>query len=1240
MVSGSSSARRRSSILGWVGLSLLACVAVRAYAGLCGATASPSRGSAPLTVQFQGVASQCERNRGKEFWIIDGVPLTGVVSFTRVFEVPGERTWEFCSWLAGCEQCCDGGTIRVESSGCRLNCEATAAPRSEELPLVVDFRASATPEFCPPGNLTFAWDFGDGVSGEGSRVTHQYEDTGPYSWRLTARYGEATCTVTDRVEAKCVRIGALRFCADELRRAPGTARFTLRGNVRVNDLARFSGDVQLDVGREPPVLVSDGDLLVQSEGGWLRILESTRMGFEVMGTESRLDPMLGYPMFLFVLPNVLGLQSLVFGTERVDARSVAVVGLSGIAELARIDTTHRFVAGRCPELVETRVLTGAVSPSISFAEVELEYDCNTKRLDTRFVCRFPFSGGPSFVGSFGFDPCGLNRFHVTLGQVLGEGITITPPVVPVRLKAGRDLVVRGDHVCDREPLFIYVGTRATLCIETGVECISIPGEFFRVADLGLGYQHPLNFDIAGGTAQVLGFPVAGLRGRIQGNQPPYGMLLRGYATVAQFVEGSADLGVSFSRALAYGSIRGQLQIPSFSCDPVNYLCKTVRSLLTKLAGPLPARFADTTLVVTGRASEQSWSATAHASMHLGNWPLVVLVQLADEGATLQVGSNYAQMYALDFSGPSTRSTVTRDAIELSESARDAMFVFAGVSRAPLIRLISPAGVELTTETVGSWISGAFGVEDQAERLSAFFLPHASAGTWRWRVEAGELVAVRLFGARPRPNGVFEEVRREGDVVLVRARIEPASAVTSATLEYRGDFAGGVFGVLAADADDRSGLLVARWPLRDLGTDTYRLRLVVRDEAYGPAVVDWPEPIVVDQGLLDPPRNLRALSENGGVRLWWDPSSSHTAVGYVVAFTDVPEEPGYPFVRSVPWGNELRIGGLEVGRKYRFVVVARNAEGQVSLPSNAVEVSVDAGNCSGDCNGDGEVTIEEIILGVNIALELAPLAACGSFDRDGDAAVTVDEIIVAVSQALYGCGLPGRPSPSATPVPSAGTVTASFTATRSSTPKPTSTIIPFTLTPVGTLSPTAPRTATATGTPRTTTSPTAGASATRLSSPSPSPTVSRIKVCSNLPTPRTIPDDDPFGIGDQLSVPLGVATYPLRVEVEISHSWVGDLSLWLVHLETGTQVQLVDRPGAPPLGCTGDDMDCTFDDRASMPAQDACDEEAPAIRGHLRPLEPLSAFAGEDLGGTWLLGVADNAAGDVGELRRWCLEFGD
>lgn len=84
-------------------------------------------------------------------------------------------------------------------------------------------------------------------------------------------------------------------------------------------------------------------------------------------------------------------------------------------------------------------------------------------------------------------------------------------------------------------------------------------------------------------------------------------------------------------------------------------------------------------------------------------------------------------------------------------------------------------------------------------------------------------------------------------------------------------------------------------------------------------------------------------------------------------------------------------------------------------------------CIGDCDGDGQVTVAEIIVGVNIALGTTAISSCPRFDRDGDTTVSVDEIIVAVQNALNGCGT------STTPTPPGGTATVKPTPTASARP---------------------------------------------------------------------------------------------------------------------------------------------------------------------------------------------------------------
>ena len=86
-------------------------------------------------------------------------------------------------------------------------------------------------------------------------------------------------------------------------------------------------------------------------------------------------------------------------------------------------------------------------------------------------------------------------------------------------------------------------------------------------------------------------------------------------------------------------------------------------------------------------------------------------------------------------------------------------------------------------------------------------------------------------------------------------------------------------------------------------------------------------------------------------------------------------------------------------------------------------------CVGDCNGDGRVAIDEILVGVNEALGLVAADQCPQFDVDADAHVAINELLGAVRGALDGCL--AEPTPTATPLPTAtATVEAEFIAAAS------------------------------------------------------------------------------------------------------------------------------------------------------------------------------------------------------------------
>lgn len=99
------------------------------------------------------------------------------------------------------------------------------------------------------------------------------------------------------------------------------------------------------------------------------------------------------------------------------------------------------------------------------------------------------------------------------------------------------------------------------------------------------------------------------------------------------------------------------------------------------------------------------------------------------------------------------------------------------------------------------------------------------------------------------------------------------------------------------------------------------------------------------------------------------------------------------------GRTLVVRPLRAGTT-SVIVSAADAHGARTFATIPVAV-VDA--CPGDCGLDGTVTIDELTLGLRIALGAASPSECAALDRDGDRQVDVAELLAAVRRALDGCG---------------------------------------------------------------------------------------------------------------------------------------------------------------------------------------------------------------------------------------------
>jgi hypothetical protein len=74
----------------------------------------------------------------------------------------------------------------------------------------------------------------------------------------------------------------------------------------------------------------------------------------------------------------------------------------------------------------------------------------------------------------------------------------------------------------------------------------------------------------------------------------------------------------------------------------------------------------------------------------------------------------------------------------------------------------------------------------------------------------------------------------------------------------------------------------------------------------------------------------------------------------------------------------------------------------------------ATTCVGDCGNTGQVTVSDMVTGVNIVLGSLPPSACPAF-QNSEGNVDIAQLIAGVNNVLNGCGGGPTPTPTATPI---------------------------------------------------------------------------------------------------------------------------------------------------------------------------------------------------------------------------------
>jgi subtilisin-like proprotein convertase family protein/uncharacterized protein YvpB len=144
-------------------------------------------------------------------------------------------------------------------------------------------------------------------------------------------------------------------------------------------------------------------------------------------------------------------------------------------------------------------------------------------------------------------------------------------------------------------------------------------------------------------------------------------------------------------------------------------------------------------------------------------------------------------------------------------------------------------------------------------------------------------------------------------------------------------------------------------------------------------------------------------------------------------------------------------------------------------------------------------------------------------------------------------------------------------------------------------------------------------------------------CDDLSHPISIPDNNEIGVNDDISISDARFLVNVRLYLDISHSFVGDLEVTLTNLISGETITTIDRPGTQPFGCGNSNIVTILDDGAAQLADDKCASFPHAISGIYLPAESLSTFTGKSASGTWRLNISDHYDNDIGSLNHWCLE---
>lgn len=957
-----------------------------ARAQLCGASV-PNSAAQGAELRFSAPSHSCGKpTPGACYWLVSppsgGTRQYQSCSFTISADQTGIWRWDLASYTPDCHQCGDSGSINVYPN-CAVNVTASATPKSPSETLFVTFEATVSTVGGCSGPVTSKWTFGDGQESTALKVDHEYARVDEYSWTFTATSSGVTSSRSGTVFLPCLKVGGLGLCGPKVvQDAKDSSVYDIVNLFHIEEVFRSDGHVRFKGSPSGGygLLSVDQDLYALLARGKEPLIQGKNLLFDVRGSENALHPDAGNPMWLTYTLGGLpllgtGSTTYTFGSKRVDLKSQGWFGVPDLLDLGRLETTVRMTKSGQDELVSARGTVGNVTPTIQVVDVDMKYNPATKQASVKTKAGLPFvSGGFKLDATWFFSNCGcgLDGFNIVVPANAVPGTEVLNLLVPsvwglkpkvsaYRIetqslcRGARDLLGLSTDQCPVDPPFT-LGLFGRLVV--GTPLFDIPGEVFRIDNVGLRYRHPMMFTIAGGSAQLLGYTFAEAKGVLSLKSYPSGAYLDGWASAAGLVEGQANLLLSLSRGLLTGTMTGKIQIPNFTCTVQAFVCKTTKAILEEAFGGLPAVATDVALTaighipifVSGPAPPQS-ELFLRGEVKVGKYRPVLQFTSIQAGTSLpsvsmQFGSSLSSMYNLFGSGSalagaenaaSAGSSTAPTALALAQKtfaipeARDVVFFIAeGVSSIPDLYVVDPTGRRVTPSNVATY-PGARYLSSAENRVAILEIGPVDRGTWTVG-SATDGASADALGVKTAPVTTFSRVNISGTTASLDAAVVPASAGTTVRfLLGRGTADGGGEPVTEA-LDASSGSVSTVVDLGAAPSGRYVLLALTDDGMNPPVLTAYTEPIVLDTESIRPPTGLTGTRSGTRVDLRWTPSPTAGVAAYTVLYTDTPDAGTFRYGSTALNRDRASIGGLDPSKSYRFAVQASNADGASSPES--------------------------------------------------------------------------------------------------------------------------------------------------------------------------------------------------------------------------------------------------------------------------------------------------------------------